>query len=226
MSVISVQERKDRVWYRVPFEPSIEYEGLDLEGKPRTWFRARALKERFGFASNNHFLWKRVDPLRQRGGVKPVRFFSKEEMEVWCQREVLEALRPMGVAALMLINSRLRTPLVVDNLKINLEDNLRELGTQIWKEHLRTDQAAPFVLASTLYRMLKLNDLPIVEKFWDVQMSVEETALPPDVENYRNNTLIRRMVIAMHYSIPVNAALTGVIVSELEKDNTLHKFAS
>ena len=226
MSVISVQERKDRVWYRVPFEPSIEYEGLDLEGKPRTWFRARALKERFGFANNNHFLWKRVDPLRQRGGVKPVRFFSKEEMEVWCQREVLEALRPMGVAALMLINSRLRTPLVVDNLKINLEDNLRELGTQIWKEHLRTDQAAPFVLASTLYRMLKLNDLPIVEKFWDVPMSVEETTLPPDVENYRNNTLLRRMVIAMHYSIPVNATLTGVIVSELEKDNTLHKFAS
>ena len=57
-------------------------------------------------------------------------------------------------------------------------------------------------------------------------MSVEETTLPADVENYRNNTLIRRMVIAMHYSIPVNAALTGVIVSELEKDNTLHKFAS
>lgn len=226
MSVISAQERKDRVWYRVPFEPSIEYEGLDLEGKPRTWFRARALKERFGFASNNHFLWKRVDPLRQRGGVKPVRFFSKEEMEVWCQREVLEALRPMGVAALMLINSRLRVSVVSSYTDVKIEESLLALGTQIWKEHLRTDQAAPFVLASTLYRMLKLSDLPIVEEFWGVPMSVEETALPPDVENYRNNTLLRRMVIAMHYSIPVNAALTGVIVSEHEKDNTLHKFAS
>lgn len=226
MSVISMQERKDRVWYRVPFDPSIEYEGFDLNNEPRVWYRPRSLKERFGFASNNHFLWKRTDPLRQRGGVKPVRYFSKEEMEAWCQGEVLEALRPMGISAFVLLNARLQTPLVVDNLKINLEDNLRELGTQIWKEHLRADPSAPFVLASTLYRMLKLNDLPIVEKFWDVPMSVEETTLPADVENYRNNTLIRRMVIAMHYSIPVNATLTGVIVSELEKDNTLHKFAS
>lgn len=226
MSVISVQERKDRVWYRVPFDPSIEYEGLDLNNEPRVWYRPRSLKERLGFASNHHVLWKRTDPLRQRGGVKPVRYFSKEEMEAWCQSEVLEALMPMGISAFVLLNARLRTPLVVDNLKINLEDNLRELGKQIWQEHLRTDPSAPFVLASTLYNMLKLNDLPIVEEFWGVPMSVEETALPADVENYRNNTLIRRMVIAMHYSIPVNAALTGVIVSEHEKDNTLHKFAS
>ena len=108
MSVISVQERKDRVWYRVPFDPSIEYEGLDINGESRVWYRPRSIKERFGFASNNHFLWKRVDPLRQRGGVKPVRFFSKEEREMWCQCEVLEALRPMGVAAVVLINARLR----------------------------------------------------------------------------------------------------------------------
>lgn len=226
MSVITVQERKDRVWYRVPFEPSIEYMGLDLEGKPRTWFRARALRECFWFANNRHFLWKRTDPQRQRGAEKPVRFFSKEEMEVWCQREVVEALSPMGISAFALLNARLNNPLVVDNLKVDLEANLRELGRQIWLEHLRTDPSAPFVLASTLYKMLKLNDLPIVEEFWGVPMSAEETALPADVENYRNNTLLRRMVIALHYSIPVNAALTGVIVCEHEKDNTLHKFNS
>lgn len=226
MSLITVQERKDRVWYRVPFAPTIEYVGLDLNGKPRTWFRLRSIKERFGFSSNKHFLWKRTDPLRQRGGVKPVRYFSKEEMEAWCQREVVEALSPMGVAAVVLINARLRKSFIPSYVGIDVEGFCRALGSEIWMEHLRTDPSAPFVLASTLYTMLKLQDLPIVEEFWGVPMSAEETTLPADVENYRNNTLIRRMVIAMHYSIPVNAALTGVIVSEHEKDNTLHKFAS
>lgn len=225
MALISMQERKDRVWYRVPFDPAIEYEGLDLNDKPRTWYRPRSFKDALGIFATKHYLWKRVDPLRQRGGVKPVRFFSSEEMEAWCQREVVEALLPMGVAAFVLINNRLGRPVIDDSNPHELEPNLKYLGTLIWREHMASGEGA-FVLASTLYRMLKMHDLPIVEEFWGVPMDASETALPSDVENYRNNTLLRRMVVAMHYSIPVNSELTGVIVSEHEKDNSLRKFNS